>query len=92
MSWSSCGDEEGLGGVLGLADVVDLGAVHADDVEEGLAVDVEAGAGAAFPNEEFGADSKPWACWVSGRGGTEGGQVSAMRAKTASRRRRRGWR
>ena len=29
----------------GLADVVDLGAVHADDVEEGLAVDVEAGAG-----------------------------------------------
>ena len=30
-----------------LADVVDLGAVHADDVEEWLAVDVEAGAGAA---------------------------------------------
>ena len=40
-------DEEGLGGVLRLADVVDLGAVHADDVEEGLAVDVEAGAGSA---------------------------------------------
>ncbi len=39
--------DEGLGGVAGLADVVDLGAVHADDVEEGLAVDVEAGAGSA---------------------------------------------
>jgi hypothetical protein len=30
------------------ADVVDLGAVHADHVKKGLAVDVEAGAGAAL--------------------------------------------
>ena len=50
----ACGDEfgelrgdEGFGGVARGADVVDLGAVHADDVEEGLAVDVEAGAGSA---------------------------------------------
>ena len=47
MSWSSCGTTKGSCGVLRLADVVDLGAVHADDVEEGLAVDVEAGAGSA---------------------------------------------
>ncbi len=40
-------DNEGLGGVLRLANIVDLGAMHADDVEEGLAVDVEAGAGSA---------------------------------------------
>src|SRR6185437_9410088 len=33
-------------GLEGLVDVVDLGAMHADNVEEGLAVDVEAGAGA----------------------------------------------
>ena len=40
-------DEERLCGVLRLADVVHFGAVHADDVEEGLAVDVEARAGTA---------------------------------------------
>ena len=37
---------EGLGGV-GMADLVHFGAVHADDVEERLAVDIEAGASAA---------------------------------------------
>ena len=31
-----------------MTDLVDLGAVHADDVEEGLAVEVEAGAGSAL--------------------------------------------
>jgi hypothetical protein len=49
---------------LRLADVVDLGAVHADDVEEGLAVDVEAGAGAA---------GDPVGLLGEGRGGAEGG-------------------
>ncbi len=42
------GNGEGLGAGFRLADLVDLSAVHADDVEEGLAVDVEAGAGSAF--------------------------------------------
>ncbi len=47
MSSSSWGATKGSAESAGLADVVDLGAVHADDVEEGLAVDVEAGAGSA---------------------------------------------
>ena len=59
------GGDEGLGGVAGLADVVDLGAVHADDVEEGLAVDVEAGAGSA---------GDAAACWVSGVAAPRAGQ------------------
>ena len=40
-------NEERLAELLRIADVVNLGAVHADDVEERFAVDVEAGAGAA---------------------------------------------
>jgi hypothetical protein len=51
-------DVEGLGagaraGDGGLADVVDLGAVHADDVEERLAVDIEAWARGTPEFEEF---------------------------------------
>src|SRR5581483_5918433 len=38
---------EESGGDGGLVDVIDGGAVHADDVEERLAIDVEAGAGPA---------------------------------------------
>ena len=48
------GDEGFFGRGAGFADVVDLGAVHADDVEEGLAVEVEAGAGSAFDFGFFG--------------------------------------
>ena len=47
MRSSSCGATKGSAELRRAADVVDLGAVHADDVEEGLAVDVEAGAGSA---------------------------------------------
>ncbi len=76
------GSDEGLGGGLRLADVVDLGAVHADDVEEGLAVDIEAGAGSAGDLGLLG----------ERRCGAEWGQSSERYARTASRRRRRGWR
>ena len=58
------GDGEGFfGRRAGGADLVDFGAVHADDVEEGLAVDVEAGAGAALFVSGLG----------EGGGGAEGG-------------------
>ena len=40
--------DERFGRLLRLADVVHLGAVHADDVEKRLAVDVETGAGSAL--------------------------------------------
>ena len=53
-----------------LADVVDLGAVHADDVEEGLAIDVVAGAGSALVRRRLA---------VSGVAEASGGHFSAMR-------------
>ena len=63
-------DGERLGTSLRLADVVDLGAVHADDVEERLAVDVVAGAGSAFVID---------ARRCSGVAEASGGHFSAMR-------------
>ena len=77
MSASSCGSDEGLGrAVARLADVVDLGAMHADDVEEGLAVDVEAGAGAALALD---------AALVERRGGGERRATSGDARRTADR-------
>ena len=65
------GDVEGFGTCPRGADLVDLGAMHADDVEKGLAVDVEAGAGATFL---FGflADGSGGGEWRAGFG-DEGG-------------------
>ena len=76
------GDAEGLGagGAGGGADLVDLGAVHADDVEEGFAVDVEAGAGSALLGADLLADGGGGGERGAG-GGDEGGLVVGVAAE-----------